>query len=345
MELQIYLFPIAEIENIILSYVDNFDDYHRLILVNKYFYDIVANDRMYVEFRNFHLAQKKFYIYANITMTFNYRYRQDNFLKACRNGYLQVAKYLFKKYRNNINIHTDNEYAFRSACENGHIELVKWLLSLQNIHGKINIHIDDEYAFRLACENGHIELVKFLYSVDNTINVCACEEYAFRYSCIKGHLEVAKWIYSLANPGYGYYRYFWQQPPLDTKRFKNKVEIHACDDYAFYWSCRLGYLEVAKWIYSLDHGINIYENSHKALRWSCQYGQIEVVKWIYSLYQKTDIRIKNIGFYESCTNGHLEIAKWFYSLDGIDTDTNKIAIQSLKNGHLVVGRWLNSLIK
>ena len=53
-----------------------------------------------------------------------------------------------------VDIHVDNEYAFRWACDNGHIEIVKLLLSdeVTNKFGKVNIHVDNEYTFYWACK-------------------------------------------------------------------------------------------------------------------------------------------------------------------------------------------------
>ena len=52
-----------------------------------------------------------------------------------------------------VDIHADNECAFRWACYNGHIEIVRLLLSdeVTNKFGKIDIHANNEYAFHWAC--------------------------------------------------------------------------------------------------------------------------------------------------------------------------------------------------
>ena len=60
-----------------------------------------------------------------------------------------------KKEYGKIDIHANNEYAFRWSCYNGNLEIVKWLLSLKEEYGKIDIHADDESAFRWSCYNGH----------------------------------------------------------------------------------------------------------------------------------------------------------------------------------------------
>ena len=65
---------------------------------------------------------------------------------------------------------------------------------------QIDIHANDEYAFRWSCMNGHLIVAKWLYSLkQHSINIHINEECAFRWSCIKGHLDVAQWLYSIGH--------------------------------------------------------------------------------------------------------------------------------------------------
>ena len=65
----------------------------------------------------------------------------STFVDACKNGDIEKAKKMYSL--GNINIHADNEDAFKCSCTNGHIEVAKWLYSL----GDIDIHVYNEYAF------------------------------------------------------------------------------------------------------------------------------------------------------------------------------------------------------
>ena len=69
---------------------------------------------------------------------------------SCRNGHINIAQWLYElSIKNNqpINIHVNNEEAFRLSCTNGHINVAQWLyeLSIQNnqpidIHAVMNMH-------------------------------------------------------------------------------------------------------------------------------------------------------------------------------------------------------------
>ena len=69
------------------------------------------------------------------------------------------------------------------SCLNGHIEIAKWLYSF----GGVNIHANNDDAFRWSCDNGNIEIAKWLYSLGG-VNIHANNDYVFKYSnrkCIR----------------------------------------------------------------------------------------------------------------------------------------------------------------
>jgi hypothetical protein len=173
---------------------------------------------------------------------------QDQFYEFVDENNLESLKLL--EY-SSIDIHADDEYAFRWSCENGHLPIVKYLILLKE-YRRIDIHANDEYAFREACENGHLEIVQFLLTLEpeyEQINIHADDEYAFRWSCYNGHLQIVKHLLSL-EPEHG------------------QTNIHANDDYAFRIACRYGHLPIVQFLPTLEktHGPidfhKVYEKSN-----------------------------------------------------------------------------------
>jgi hypothetical protein len=106
--------------------------------------------------------------------------------------------------KQSLNIHKDNDFAFRESCKNGYLEVVKWLYDVGlQLNSPINIHEDEERAFRWSCWCGHLEVSKWLYDLslqlNSPINIHVIGEHAFRWSCMNGYLEVAKWLCSLCD--------------------------------------------------------------------------------------------------------------------------------------------------
>lgn len=124
---------------------------------------------------------KKFGSVININATKEYAFRW-----ACANGHIEVVEYLINLVTNSVTNSFTNSVT-NSFTLNGH---------------KIDIHADNEYAFRWACENGHIDIVKMLIKMAQTetpINIRACNDYAFVWSCNKGQDEIATLLCELCD--------------------------------------------------------------------------------------------------------------------------------------------------
>lgn len=194
------IFPIPEIEQIILNYLNKTTDLLTLLFVNKYFYEIISAKNFYPELKNFYKIKH------SISVRFIPRETNKSirlFWKACQGGYIHVMKYLLEKYPNKIDIHSHREYAFQLCCKYGHTDAAEWLyqLSQSNGYGWINIHSDNEWAFRHSCEFGHLGTVKWLYhlsqSTTKIINIHVDGDFAFKQCCLNRNLDVVQWLCSL----------------------------------------------------------------------------------------------------------------------------------------------------
>lgn len=88
------------------------------------------------------------------------------FKMACLSGNLDIISYMLtsKDLKENIDIHTADDFAFRMACKRGYLNIVQYLLSSPELVEYADIHVYKNIAFRQAQENGHNEIVKYLLS-------------------------------------------------------------------------------------------------------------------------------------------------------------------------------------
>lgn len=184
MESKSYLFPIPEIEVIILSFLDPAKDYQKIIQLNKYFFDIISNDETYKDLKLFFQKTNRLDIYVT-----GYDLLNLTFLKACACGHLQVAKYFYHNFNKKIDIHAGEEFAFRLSCSNDYVDMAKFLFSLD---GKIDIHAKNDHAIRDACFYGYVDIVEFIYSLDKE----GCLDFYRKNSAI--HHMVYIWFESLS---------------------------------------------------------------------------------------------------------------------------------------------------
>lgn len=198
----VYIFPIPEIEQMIINYLDPVTDWKNLNVINKYFHNLTSRNQTFLELKEFCQKQTK-YFYASR----RYNKYDVMFWKVCRHGSIPVMEYLLNKYAKEIDIHSYKEYPFQLCCEFDHLNMAKRLYALSKTTELINIHADDEYAFLQSCRNQHMEIIKWLYQLsqenDNPINIRAHNDLIYKNSCECGRIEVVKWLQSTC-PEYSY---------------------------------------------------------------------------------------------------------------------------------------------
>ena len=79
--------------------------------VNKYFYKLVSVQTIVTQWLTTKNTRGKKSI-------------DEIFIEVCKNGFLSYGMFLLKE--NIIDIHANNEWAFKYSCENGHIEIARW---------------------------------------------------------------------------------------------------------------------------------------------------------------------------------------------------------------------------
>lgn len=92
-------------------------------------------------------------------------------------------------------VHMDIQYiedGLRVACEHGHLAVAQLLGGVSGV----DVHADDEEAFKGACFNGHLHVAKWLVALGG-VDIHAEEDHAFSFACIRQHAETARWLISL----------------------------------------------------------------------------------------------------------------------------------------------------
>ena len=75
-----------------------------------------------------------------------------------------------------------------------------------------------------------------------------------------------------------------------------------------------GHLEMAKWLVSLNAGVDVRAQNDDAFQKSCGNQCVEVAKWLMSLDAGVEVRVKNDdAFRQECGNQCVEVAKWLMS--------------------------------
>ena len=161
------------------------------------------------------------------------------FRYAAENGNLELVKFLVD---NNADIHAYNDYAFRYAAGYGYLDIVEYL-----IDKGVDIHTENDWAFRHAVENGHLDVVRYLF--DNGVNVHIMDD-AIIWAAANNHLDMVEYLVSKG------------------------ADIHACDDLAFRLAVSCCHLNIIK--YLVNEGVDI----HMSNDWALKFGPKKVISYL-----------------------------------------------------------------
>jgi hypothetical protein len=268
---------------------NNYTDYSQLILVNKYFNEIIEEDENYYHFKLF---------LKNSRISYNNHY--SIIIHAAKYAPLNIFQPLyFLKFGNysedtqEYNTMTIKKQLFVESLSNN-IDVAKWIYS----YVKLDVHMKNDKNFRNKCYlrvndidirdynsmkiilnyntiNLHIfQWLNSIFLAENEVMVIA-----FFQSCIKGELKKAQWLYSICD--------------VSNEFLK----------LTFFKSCDCGRLEIVKWIYYLSN-FDFSESKYYLITYSHLYWK--VAHWLLALDGITDsIRIeiaKHIIYHRNMDN-------------------------------------------
>ena len=155
----------------------------------------------------------------------------DYFVICCRNGYLDIAKWMWQN-ENNIDLSRNDCAALKYSCIMGHIDVAKWLCNLDGniIYNICSNKMNDPYNFhsivfiKKICANGHLKIIQWLFSIlENRIDKNITKN-IFSFSCRNNILIIAQWI--------------WENYRISSSKLFDIYNYCAC----------AGYIDIIKWL-------------------------------------------------------------------------------------------------
>ena len=174
----------------------------------------------------------------------------------------EILSWLFSlKIFEQLDVHLNNEHAFRTVCLHNNTAALKFLLNLKGDQ-EIDVHVQEEDAFRNACELGHSNVVEMLLDLKGPreVNVHIKNEYAFRYACYRGHIEIVRILLNLKGT--------------------REINVHADNDGVFFDACRDENIELLMLLLDLEGNRKFTStNTHQnAFKTACYHGNTEIIQ-------------------------------------------------------------------
>ena len=184
-----------------------------------------------------------------------------DFIQACKEGDIdEVRRLLTLDGKHRVDVHAEDEAAFRKACWYNHESVVRLLLELEG-ERRIDVHAKDEYAFRWACHEGKESIVRLLLALegDRQVDVHADNDYgretSFRVACRFGYESIVRLLLGLEGD-----RKIDVNAEGDCYIKDHDSEREKDDDYdevegapsAFGWACEEGHESVVRLLLDLE---------------------------------------------------------------------------------------------
>lgn len=115
-------------------------------------------------------------------------HHESGWLFACTEANLRMARWFIRQ--GGVDVTRHRSRGWRRAIHS--LELMVWMGQLPGV----DIHLDDEYAWRHVCANGDSRQARWLWACGG-VDLHARHESAWRRACIGGHRPLAQWIASL----------------------------------------------------------------------------------------------------------------------------------------------------
>lgn len=246
----------------------------------------------------------------NMVKLFDYKFESENsdwqylFSLSCRNGHLDLAKYLLTTKKINVNyVFFDHTTSLYWACKNGHSHIVEFLLAhdagLVDNDPYLPIHVS---AYYIAAHDGHISCLQLLeakFGNDMVNHQARDGSTPLYYACKNNHVDCVQHLIS-------------KHADVNCKFSNNYLPLHL--------AAQKGFLTIANIL--LDNNAQIHindtpENGMSPLLMAVKQGHLSIVQLLLSHHAEINYfckyRLINTPLEEAINNNDITMIKLLLS--------------------------------
>lgn len=200
-----------EIHIEIVTYLDIEQNQMRMRTVCRYFNRLLEENEPHRQYRKLCLAKEDDVMKTDYWNYGNKKIHRQ-FKKACSLGYLELIKYMYRKYK--INIHMNKEGPFYCACVNNQLDVAQYLWELgKRVNGikkeksnnncvssrfhPINLDTRGCLIYKDPCEYGQTKTTEWIFQIAEKEALEQWIDIIFRDVCYRGDIKLAKWFIGL----------------------------------------------------------------------------------------------------------------------------------------------------